>query len=121
MGADDRFFGCVRQGDDSKGQPGAPAVALPAPPAVTVTVWLDEAHFCAPPRPHACSCPGLPSPISGIHLDRSLMTIAGRALQANLMRLAPRVLPLWELALVLANLVERKVSARGLCLPPREH
>lgn len=50
----------------------------------------------------------------GVHLSKDLMTIAGRALKANITTLAPLVLPFSEQLLFLANLVSRKVLSSDL-------
>lgn len=45
----------------------------------------------------------------GVHLSKQLMSIAGKALKANIVSLGPRVLPLTEQLRYATNLFRRRV------------
>lgn len=47
--------------------------------------------------------------ILGVKIGKELMSVAGRALTANIMRLGPKVLPISEQLIFAGNLVARKV------------
>ena len=50
--------------------------------------------------------------IVGVKIGKELMTVAGKALEANITRLGPLVLPMSEKLLFAANWVGRKASGR---------